>query len=151
MAKSCWCIFQAEIQTLTSSITVTKRMSRRGNIANSFIVQYRYWRWWCWVFPVYLDAALYCSRKPTANQPHCDHGNVSDTSWYSRGFLGNVVFGIPKRLIVSTGRTLIMAIYYFTTVTGVVVFCQPDCGDSTELLGRKLSWDSHLDEKEIKR
>lgn len=93
----------------------------------------------------------YCSRKPTANQPHCDHGNVRDTSWYLLGFVGKVVFEIPKQLPLSSRKTLVMAIYCFTPLTGVVVFCHADCGDSTGLLGRKLSSDFHLKEKEIKR
>lgn len=80
----------------------------------------------------------YCSRKPTANQPHCDHGNVSDTSWYLLGVVGKVVFEILKQLPLPLGKTLIMAIYFNTTVTGVVVFWHPDRGDSTKLLGRKL-------------
>lgn len=80
----------------------------------------------------------YCSRKPTANQPHCDHGNMSGTSWYLLGIVGKVVFEIPKQLPLLSGKTLIMAIYCITTVTGDVVFCHPDRGDSTKLLGRKL-------------
>lgn len=62
------------------------------------------------------------SRKPTANQSHGDHGNAGETSWYSLGFVGKVVFGIAKRLTWTTGETPIMEVYCFTTVTGIVVF-----------------------------
>lgn len=33
-----------------------------------------------------------CSRKPTANQLDCDHGNVTGTSWCRQKILGNVVY-----------------------------------------------------------
>lgn len=49
------------------------------------------------------------------------------------------------------GKTLIMAIYHFTIVTGIVVLFRPDGGGSAGLLGRKLSEDFRLKEKEIKR
>lgn len=92
-----------------------------------------------------------CNRKPTANRLQCDYGKASDTSGYLLGFMGKVVFAIPKQPLLSSRKTLIMAIYCHVFLTGVVVFSHPDRGDSTGLLKGKLSSDFHLEEKGVKR
>ena len=90
------------------------------------------------------------SRKPTASRSHGDHGNAAVTSGYSRGFVGNVVFGIVKRLAWMTGKTSIMEVYCFTANGNCSVF-QLHRGEPTGLLGRKLSYEFHLRGKGIKR